>query len=81
LAFQDEFQKNLNARPGCGKIYAFAEAQEITAGRPPASEYLAKCGGVYSSEWFFSKISTGRVAPKIFEAAWSWVGSPILFRL
>jgi len=76
LAFQDEFKQNLNAQAWLWKDHtAFAEAQEITglaARQHP--EYLAKCGGVYSSEWFFSKIlHCRRVAPKIFEAAWSWV--------
>jgi L-ribulokinase len=52
-----------------------AEAGEITerAGklRP---HYLAKCGGVYSSEWFFSKIlHCLRAAPKVFDAADLWV--------
>ena len=36
--------------------------------------YLPKCGGTYSSEWFWSKIlHCKRTSPKIFEAAWSWV--------
>jgi len=58
LAFQAEFKKNLNAQAWLWKDHtAFAEAQEITdlAAREHP-EYLAKCGGVYSSEWFFSKI-------------------------
>jgi L-ribulokinase len=37
-------------------------------------EYLAKCGGTYSSEWFFSKIlHCLRVDPAVFAAATSWV--------
>jgi L-ribulokinase len=37
-------------------------------------EYLAKCGGVYSSEWFFSKVlHCLRVDPAVFKAAYSWV--------
>ncbi len=52
-----------------------AEAEEITAAaaedRP---QYLAKCGGRYSSEWFWSKIlHCARVAPKVFDAAYTWV--------
>ena len=36
--------------------------------------YLPKCGGTYSSEWFWSKIlHCKRTSPKVFEAAWSWV--------
>lgn len=76
LAFQAEFKKNLNAQAWLWKDHtAFAEAQEITdlAAREHP-EYLAKCGGVYSSEWFFSKIlHCRRVAPEVFEAGWSWV--------
>lgn len=52
-----------------------AEAEEITeraaADRP---QYLAKCGGVYSSEWFWAKIlHCKRSAPEVFEAAASWM--------
>ncbi len=53
---------------------SYAEAAEITekaeAGGFP---YLAKCGGIYSSEWWWSKIlHCARVAPEVFEAAHSW---------
>ena len=51
------------------------EAIEITqhalAHRP---QYLARCGGTYSSEWFFSKIlHCKRKHPKVFRAAHTWV--------
>jgi L-ribulokinase len=37
-------------------------------------EYLKKCGGAYSSEWFFSKIfHCLRVDREVFEAAHSWL--------
>ncbi len=76
LAFHDEFRNNLNAQAWLWKDHtSFAEAQEITelAAREHP-EYLAKCGGVYSSEWFFSKIlHCLRVDPKVFEAAYTWV--------
>jgi L-ribulokinase len=52
-----------------------AEAAEITelAGRI-RPQYLAKCGGTYSSEWFFSKIlHCLRTSPEVFEAAYLWV--------
>jgi len=54
---------------------AHAEAAEITARaaelRP---HYLAKCGGTYSSEWFWSKIlRIARTAPDVFKAAHSFV--------
>ncbi len=46
-------------------------------GRSPrrcARSIIAKCGGVYSSEWFWSKIwHCLNVAPDVFEAAYSWV--------
>ena len=52
-----------------------AEAAEITAlARKIRPQYLAKCGGTYSSEWFFSKIlHCLRVSPDVFEAAHSWI--------
>jgi len=52
-----------------------AEAEEITAlARRLRPQYLAKCGGTYSSEWFFSKIlHCLRTSPKVFDAAYTWV--------
>lgn len=52
-----------------------AEAAEITAlAREIRPQYLAKCGGTYSSEWFFSKIlHCLRTAPRVFDAAYLWV--------
>ena len=52
-----------------------AEALEITAlAAEMHPEYLAKCGGVYSSEWFWAKIlHCKRVAPNVFAAAFSFV--------
>jgi len=76
LALHKEFKKNPNAQAWLWKDHTgHAEAAEITAlaGRDHP-EYLAKCGGTYSSEWFFSKIlHCLRVDPKVFEAAASWV--------
>lgn len=76
LAFKAAFRKNPNAMAWLWKDHTgHAEAAEITAlaaRRHP--EYLAKCGGTYSSEWFFSKIlHCLRVDPRVFDAAWSWV--------
>ncbi len=53
----------------------YAEAAEITAKATEQNlPYLAKCGGTYSSEWFWSKIlRCARVAPEAFAAAESWV--------
>src|SRR5882762_8472258 len=52
-----------------------AEAAEITElAKKLRPQYLAKCGGTYSSEWFWSKILRClRVAPQVFKAAHSWV--------
>jgi L-ribulokinase len=54
---------------------SYEEAQKITEKaaelRP---EYLAKIGGTYSSEWFWSKIwHCQKVAPDVFDAAYSFV--------
>jgi L-ribulokinase len=51
------------------------EAAEITAlAKKMRPQYLAKCGGTYSSEWFWSKIlKCLRTAPEVFNAAHSWV--------
>lgn len=76
LALKPEFSGNLNAHVWLWKDHtAHAEAAaitEIAAGmRPP---YLAKCGGIYSSEWWWSKIwRCLKVDPAVFAAAHSWV--------
>ena len=37
-------------------------------------QFIAKCGNTYSSEWWWSKIwHCLRVAPDVFDAAYSWV--------
>ena len=52
-----------------------AEAGEISElARKTRPQYLAKCGGTYSSEWFFSKIlHCLRTSPEVFDAAYLWV--------
>jgi L-ribulokinase len=76
LAFQKRFANEPAAMAWLWKDHTgVAEAAEITERacqlRP---QYLAKCGGTYSSEWFFSKILHGlRTAPKVFDAAYTWV--------
>jgi L-ribulokinase len=54
---------------------AHAEAEEITRkAREARTGYLAKCGGTYSSEWYWSKIlHCERTAPRVAKAAYSWV--------
>jgi L-ribulokinase len=76
LCFKAPFRKNPNAMAWLWKDHTgHAEAAEITAlAAREHPEYLAKCGGTYSSEWFFSKIlHCLRVDPRVFDAAWSWV--------
>jgi L-ribulokinase len=76
LGMLPEFKKNKNAQAWLWKDHTgFAEAAEITElAKKEHPEYLAKCGQVYSSEWFFSKIlHCLRTNPKVFDAAYSWV--------
>lgn len=76
LAFDKRFAKNLAAMAWLWKDHTgVAEAAEITElARQIRPHYLAKCGGTYSSEWFFSKIlHCLRTAPEVFDAAYTWV--------
>jgi len=76
LAFQKRFARNPAAMAWLWKDHTgVAEASEITAlARKLRPQYLAKCGGTYSSEWFFSKILRClRTAPEVFDAAYTWV--------
>lgn len=76
LAFDKRFAKNLAAMAWLWKDHtSVAEAAEITElARQIRPHYLAKCGGTYSSEWFFSKIlHCLRTAPEVFDAAYTWV--------
>ncbi|HVU09016.1 MAG TPA: ribulokinase [Verrucomicrobiae bacterium] len=76
LAFQKRFAKNPNALAWLWKDHtSVAEAAEITArAQKIRPQFLAKCGGVYSSEWFWSKIlHCLRTAPEVFNAAHSWM--------
>jgi len=76
LSMIEQFKDNPNACAWLWKDHtAYAEAAEITElAAKEHPEYLAKCGGTYSSEWFFSKIlHCLRTDPKLFEAAYSWV--------
>jgi len=76
LAMLPRFASNPAAMAWLWKDHTgHAEAAEITAAaadlRP---EYLAKCGGTYSSEWFWSKIlHLKRTSPDVFAAAASFV--------
>ncbi|HVM62024.1 MAG TPA: ribulokinase [Verrucomicrobiae bacterium] len=76
LAFDKRFAKNPAALAWLWKDHTgVLEAAEITETaieiRP---QYLAKCGGTYSSEWFFSKLlHCLHTSPEVFDAAYTWV--------
>jgi len=76
LALRKEFKNNINALAWLWKDHSsYKEAQEITElAKKKGEPYLNKCGGVYSSEWFFSKIlHCLRIDSKVFNSAYSWV--------
>lgn len=76
LAYNPAFAKNPNAMAWLWKDHTgHSEAAAITATalrmRP---HYLVKCGGTYSSEWFWSKIwHCTKIDPAVAEAAYTWV--------
>src|SRR5579862_3709426 len=75
LAFNKKFANNPAAMAWLWKDHTgVAEAGAITnLARKMRPQYLAKCGGTDSSEWFWSKIlHCLRTAPDVFEAAYSW---------
>ncbi len=76
LAMSERWRDDLSAQCWLWKDHTgWREAARITdvcAKLRP--QYIAKCGGVYSSEWFWSKIwHCLNVAPATFGAAYSWV--------
>jgi L-ribulokinase len=76
LAFSPRFAENPAAMAWLWKDHtSHAEAEEFTAvAEKMRPQYLAKCGGRYSSEWFWSKIlHCARTSPQVFDAAASWV--------
>ncbi|MDE2111137.1 MAG: ribulokinase [Alphaproteobacteria bacterium] len=76
LAFHEKFSSDPAALAWLWKDHtSFAEAGEITAiGLEMRPQIMAKIGGVYSSEWFYSKIlHCSRAAPEVFDAAYSWI--------
>ena len=76
LVFQKKFANNPAAMAWLWKDHTgISEAAEITVlAKKMRPQYLAKCGGTYSSEWFFSKIlKCLRAAPEVFNAAHSWI--------
>lgn len=76
LALDPRWRENLAAQCWLWKDHtSWSEAARITElARAIRPHYVAKCGGTYSSEWFWSKIWHCRnTAPEVFDAAWSWV--------
>ncbi|MCX8081934.1 MAG: ribulokinase [bacterium] len=76
LSFHKEFKNNKNAMAYLWKDHTGAdEAEEITEiARKERPEYLSKIGGVYSSEWFFSKLlHLIRTDPNVFNKMASFV--------
>jgi L-ribulokinase len=76
LGLLPRFSKNLNAMAWLWKDHTgHAEAAEITElASKMRPEYLAKCGGTYSSEWFWSKVlHCKRIDPEVFKAAFTFV--------
>ena len=76
LAFQEKWKGVLAAQCWLWKDHtSHREAAEITAlAAKIRPNYIAKCGNIYSSEWFWSKIlHCRRSSPAVFKAAYSWV--------
>ncbi len=76
LALQKKFARNVDAYAWLWKDHtSVQEAEDITRlARQMRPHYLAKCGGTYSSEWFFSKIlHCLRTNSAVFDAAYLWV--------
>ncbi len=76
LALDQKWKKNLAAQCWLWKdhtsVREAARITELAAQHRP--QFIAKCGNIYSSEWFWSKIwHCLAVAPQVFEAAFSWV--------
>jgi L-ribulokinase len=76
LGLLPEFANNLNAMVWLWKDHTgYAEAAEITQlAKDMRPNMIAKCGGIYSSEWWWSKIlRLRRVDEQVFTAAYSFV--------
>lgn len=76
LALTPEFADNPGAYVYLWKDHTgHAESAEITKlASEMRPEYLTKCGGIYSAEWFWSKILRCLHADtEVFDAAYTWV--------
>jgi L-ribulokinase len=76
LCFQEKFKDNPAAMVWLWKDHTgYQEAAQITRlASEIRPQYLSKIGGVYSSEWWWSKIlHCKNVAKDVYDAAASWV--------
>jgi L-ribulokinase len=76
LAMLPKFEDNLAAQAWLWKDHtAHEEAEEITeSARRLGVPYLGKCGGTYSSEWYWAKLlHLVRTSPEVAEGTASWV--------
>lgn len=76
LGLLPEFKDQPNAMIWLWKDHtSHAEAAEITKlGNEIRPNIMAKCGGIYSSEWFWSKIlRLKRIDPTVFSAVYSFM--------
>jgi L-ribulokinase len=76
LCFLPEFKNNLNAMVWLWKDHTgHSEADQITStAEKTHPEYLSKIGGIYSSEWFWSKVlHCYNTNPEVFNRAESFV--------
>jgi L-ribulokinase len=74
LALLEEWRDNLSAQAWLWKDHtSIEEANEITE-KAKEEPYLAKCGGAYSSEWFWAKmLKCERTDPRVLQAADTWM--------
>ncbi|NWK55619.1 ribulokinase [Verrucomicrobiaceae bacterium N1E253] len=76
LGMSSEFEGNLSAQCWLWKDHtSHEEAATITdLARTHRPHFVAKCGNVYSSEWWWSKIwHCLKVDQRVFDSAYSWV--------
>jgi len=76
LSRLEKFKGNLNAYAWMWKDHtSIEEAEKINElAQKIRPQYLEKCGGTYSSEWFFAKIWHCMNADReVFDNAYSWV--------
>ena len=76
LSFHDEFANNPNAMAWLWKDHTGYEEAELInrKAHEHSPDYTKYCGGIYSSEWFFSKIlHLANSDPKVYNAAASFV--------